>query len=86
MSCVRGVCLVYQDEMVRVCNEGMYRRFGMGVTAKEMNCEMVESLRHCAFLLSGHMMKMDDFVKRVYKARLIEEVSEGDNHLNGSIE
>lgn len=49
MSCVRGVCLEYQDEMVKVCNEGMYRRFGVGVTAKEMNCGMIESLRHCVF-------------------------------------
>ncbi len=48
-------------------NESMYKRFGMGVTAKGVNCGVVEWVKHGSLRQFGHVMRMNEnkCVKRV---------------------
>ncbi len=70
MSYISGACSVsgWDGES----NENMYERFGMSVTAKGVECGVVEWVKRGALRWFGHVMRMkeNEFVKRVFEGRI----------------
>ncbi len=69
MSYLSGACGVSRWD--GESNETVYEEFGVGVTAKGVECGVVEWVKRGAPRWSGHAMRMGEyeFVKRVYVGR-----------------
>jgi len=70
MSYIRGACGLSRWD--GESNVNVYENFGMGATAKGVDCGVVEWVKCGTLRWFGHMVRMNEneFVKRVYKSEI----------------